>query len=391
MTGPSGRDDEAMDRLLRKALRRGRFEEGMTPPARASACPDADTMAAYVERSLTPDEAHVVEAHAATCGRCQETLAALASLPSEPVGTRVRAGKGWFAGPWAWYHLAPLAGLAVLAIVIYVAVRPAPPAFERASRYEDVQLNGSPEADAPVRPPAASQEHAAAPAAPSPSSGIVAPRAAEPTRPKARATERADAEQFATVLPDPRTAVPPPPAQARPDAAAPADAAAARVAAAPAAPPAMAPPAAGAGQAAEVSAERVPPAPAGADTSRREVLLARKEARDGTGEVRWRPGAPGVVERSIDEGRTWEVRPTGTRATLHAVSAVSLEGAWAVGADGVVLRSRDGAVWETRAFPEAVDLVAVVARSHTVAVVTTRDGRRFETTDGGASWRRLDR
>jgi photosystem II stability/assembly factor-like uncharacterized protein len=37
-------------------------------------------------------------------------------------------------------------------------------------------------------------------------------------------------------------------------------------------------------------------------------------------------------------------------------------------------------------FPEATDLASVAATGADTAIVVTRDGRRFETRDGGRTW-----
>jgi photosystem II stability/assembly factor-like uncharacterized protein len=57
-----------------------------------------------------------------------------------------------------------------------------------------------------------------------------------------------------------------------------------------------------------------------------------------------------------------------------------------VGAAGTVLLTQDGDRWERRPFPLAVDLTSIEARNTRNATVTTRDGRRFATLDGGATW-----
>ena len=51
-----------------------------------------------------------------------------------------------------------------------------------------------------------------------------------------------------------------------------------------------------------------------------------------------------------------------------------------------MLLSVDGTTWQLRPFPEKIDLVAVQATDAKTATVTTSDGRRFSTTDGGATW-----
>jgi len=51
------------------------------------------------------------------------------------------------------------------------------------------------------------------------------------------------------------------------------------------------------------------------------------------------------------------------------------------------LVSKDGQTWQRVEFPEAVDLVAIVAQNDSTATVTAADGRMFSTTDGGKTWR----
>jgi hypothetical protein len=62
---------------------------------------------------------------------------------------------------------------------------------------------------------------------------------------------------------------------------------------------------------------------------------------------------------------------------------------WLVGRGGVVHLATDGQTFARVPFPEAVDLTAVTATDERRAVVTTVDGRRFETEDAGRTWRRL--
>jgi photosystem II stability/assembly factor-like uncharacterized protein len=57
-----------------------------------------------------------------------------------------------------------------------------------------------------------------------------------------------------------------------------------------------------------------------------------------------------------------------------------------VGGSGLVQRSTDGRTWQRVAFPEAVDLAGIRATDGSHAIVTTLDGRRFTTADGGATW-----
>jgi photosystem II stability/assembly factor-like uncharacterized protein len=92
--------------------------------------------------------------------------------------------------------------------------------------------------------------------------------------------------------------------------------------------------------------------------------------------------------RSGDAGETWHTQTSGVTAELLAGAAPSPATCWIVGAAGTVLLTTDGERWDRRPFPLAVDLVAVEASNARAATVTTRDGRRFDSIDGGLSWSR---
>jgi photosystem II stability/assembly factor-like uncharacterized protein len=51
-----------------------------------------------------------------------------------------------------------------------------------------------------------------------------------------------------------------------------------------------------------------------------------------------------------------------------------------------VLLTTDGRQWRRLTFPVAADLTAVQATDARSATVTSVDGRRFRTADGGATW-----
>jgi photosystem II stability/assembly factor-like uncharacterized protein len=102
---------------------------------------------------------------------------------------------------------------------------------------------------------------------------------------------------------------------------------------------------------------------------------------------RWRIGQPGVVQRSIDGGASWETLATNINAPMRAGSAPSSSVVWLVGGAGAVLLSTDGREWRQVAAPAAIDLVAVQATDARTAMVTAADGRVFRTIDGGQSWR----
>jgi photosystem II stability/assembly factor-like uncharacterized protein len=104
--------------------------------------------------------------------------------------------------------------------------------------------------------------------------------------------------------------------------------------------------------------------------------------------IRWRAFGYGVVRRSADGGVTWVAQESGTTLDFTAGSSPARDVCWLIGRGGVVLLSIDGKTWTQRPFPEPVDLALVSATDAKTATVTTSDGRRFSTTDGGATWSR---
>ena len=66
---------EDRDRLFEKALARHLRSEAEA--ASGSACPDAEALAAYHERLLSPEELSAAKSHLVSCARCQEILAQL--------------------------------------------------------------------------------------------------------------------------------------------------------------------------------------------------------------------------------------------------------------------------------------------------------------------------
>jgi hypothetical protein len=117
-----------------------------------------------------------------------------------------------------------------------------------------------------------------------------------------------------------------------------------------------------------------------------------------TGKSRWRIGAGGSIERSIDEGRAWQAQPSGVQTDLLAGAAPSDQEAWVVGRANVILRTTDGIHWQRLSGPAAAaatgppspgpspDWVAITATDALHATVVAGDSRRFTTADGGVTW-----
>ena len=381
------RREAAIDRLLRAALQPG---EGTG----AADCPDPGHVAALFEGTLEPGERRILEAHVAECERCQETLATIARMtPTMPAA--VAGWQSWWTSGMRW--LVPAATTVVIAIAVYVALRPplmeparqAPPPIEGKQR-----ATGAPAPSTSESPTAqaANEARANAPAArPGPE---VAPSGPPASRDDSAAGRR---QGFATPTPtEPQ------------DALVERETLAKGVEELPATPPAEGPVAAApepekaetpVQQAAAPALEAVGMERDEADAMRRETkarshlgaaVITIVEARSPDGASVWRVERAGAISYSTDGGRRWAHAASGLSAEVLAASSPSADVCWAAGRDGSVSLTVGGGRWERRPFPERVDLVGIVARSAHSATVTTRDGRRFATADGGATWTLVD-
>jgi hypothetical protein len=104
---------------------------------------------------------------------------------------------------------------------------------------------------------------------------------------------------------------------------------------------------------------------------------------------RWRVIDEVRVERSADEGVSWQPLSIGLPAGATIVSGTSpVPGVcWLVGRRGLVLVSTNGTQFDIVAAPADMDLASIRATSARSANVTAADGRVFVTTDGGQTWR----
>ncbi len=396
MKPTAAKGDPAFDRLVVHGLERETGTSGQ-------ACPDADLLAAWFDRSLSPAEASRIEAHAAGCGPCQHVLADLAR--SEP--EQIRAApqpvptRPWL---WHWRWVVPAAALATAGVLLVVALKPAAsPAREtmQVARAQGEAPAVPAERGGPaLEPPAQAGQPAAAPLPGSSSGEARSARAhppATPLRPvEPAAPQPAPVGETANAAP----ASPPPPDRA---AARPAPAGQARADLPKAGVVTESQPAPRV-VAAQPSEERAEAAGAAAAPTAAQSVGVRKMATytqlasnlvvGGAGGARgqkpalWRFGSGGLVERSEDGGQTWERQPTGVDGALLAGSAPSPLACWLVGAGGLILRSVDGKSWQRVPSPTTADLVSVTAWNPTSARVTTADHADYTTTDGGVTWRR---
>jgi hypothetical protein len=105
--------------------------------------------------------------------------------------------------------------------------------------------------------------------------------------------------------------------------------------------------------------------------------------------VLWMISDSGSVGRSEDGGASWKYEPLETHDHLVAGSAPAAKICWLVGERGSILRTTDGQTWTTVEPPVAVNVegfVGIEAKDESSATVTTTDGRKFSTSDGGKTW-----
>lgn len=376
--------DRVIDALLRRSLRAEKVSAGAD-------CFDAETVAAWMDGALSSDERSAAEAHAAVCPHCQAMLAAMArTAPATP-------SPAWL-NATAVRWLVPIAAASVVFAVWISTDRQAqapPRSFTESARVTAVAEQPAPSTSVPVDSGAAARETRTratekgklkAPVAQAPRSAAAPPRGlmAEPNASPVAGRVVGGVAVDALSSKTPAPAAPPPLAPAPAPAAA---AAAPRVTSAPATPPADVLP--GAAESVTVTSEKSASRLSARDEMRMAARVVPMEVSAPDRAVRWRTGTAGVVLHSTDGGNSWTSHPTGTPAVLRAGSAPSHDVCWIVGQFGTVLLSTDGNTWQIRPFPERVDLTAIRAIDAKTAVVTAADGRRFSTTDGGATWSKL--
>ena len=436
----------ALARLVAEALKSQSKPAG---DPEISSCPDAEVLAAYADHGLAEEETARWESHFADCDRCQKIIAVLAatgeelttaeverlgslaaasSVAREPVVRNTTAP--WIAiwrRPVFWRWLVPAVGMASAA-ALWLALRSAPPR-EALSSQKIATTTGAPQSETAQRTTAAS------PANPGETqmaqANLPAPPAAAPrSGAQLRDKETAQANSRAAVRQEPlrkqetiRSAAQAPPVseadrtlQTREEAAkdkrvsSEADEQKSqKVEVLRAAPPvatAAAPSASASARnenrAASPSFDATAGAPvpaqlkALAQTVTPAIVFASPNRR-----ALWRLGSGGRIEHSTDQGQTWQLQTSGVTADLLGGAAPSEKIAWVVGRGGTIVRTEDGQHWQRVAPPSmgttsvtqaaapsvpAPDWISVEVRDALRATITSRDGRRFVTEDGGRTW-----
>jgi hypothetical protein len=307
-------------------------------------CADAETLAAYSDRSLAAAERERLETHFADCMRCQLVLADIARADESALDARPAAEVPWYR---RWRVAIP-ALAAVGAILVFIAIRR--PANEEP---QNDQLVAMAKREAPAVEPAA-PEPAAAPEMPGAASAPApAAPAPAPAPPASNEIAMDEAQAPAAAAPRARTMGAFSSQTLHRQATAPAMSALAGA------------PGAGAGAAigGEMLVTIFPP-----DRS-----------------VMWIIGKNGMVQRRDADG-TMRVQQSGVSTDLVAGASPSATVCWVVGRSGTIIRTTDGEHWAAVASPTTETLVAVSSESAGDATVTTASSKSFVTSDGGATW-----
>jgi len=426
------------ERSFENALARHLRADNSAGVSRAT-CADAETLAAYHERSLAAAQTASLKAHLADCERCQEILAQLRATDEIPVAVAntppqtaheaksVRVLPSRRPALWRW--VAPAGALAA-ALLVWVAVHendsvrvppqmpgtarkesetaknlpPSPPALVQAPSLDATPKNENAFADAFSAINTAPQSKIAGAARQRYQSLLKEKDSASAQK---KPSVRDDFSQSAgdslstNALPASGESLKSQTEVARTGAPATETAVPNRGAVAAATP--VIPPAPSART--ELSRPRAAAPVAGAlqqdqqleatprFKSNAEMRLANTVTEvtiSAPGElVSWRAGRAGVIEFSSDAGKTWTLQPSGVIADLLAGSAPSDKVCWIVGRSGTILRTIDGgAHWQKLRAPVQDDLRSVFAVDARQATVSPTNAT-YETTDGGATWHKL--
>lgn len=443
MTDDPHSRDTALARLLAEALspsKSGRSKQ-------SSACPDAEILATYSEHGLTEEETARWQSHFADCGRCQKIIAVLAASGDDltdaeverlgnlaaassassavrrpVVGNSAPWWKSFWRGPALWRWLVPVAGMASAAGLWFALHQAAPRetlSSQKIPATTEAPQNGAAQGDTAASSAKPDETQIAQGNLPAPTALAPPPEARLRDKETALAKSATAAKkEEAKKQETSSNAVQVPPGfearraetreydakDRRLQSAQPAepksegnDALRAVAPVAPVASPPAPALAGGLGGAARQDLDRVAGAPAPAQlkafaqAANPAIVFASPNRR-----AMWRLGSAGRIEHSTDQGQTWQPQASGVTADLLAGAAPSETVAWAVGRNGIILRTQDGEHWQRVAAPSetqaaaatnpASDWTGIDARDALHAAITSRDLRRFATEDGGRTW-----
>jgi hypothetical protein len=440
------------DRSFENALA-GHLRAGSPAGDPHTACSDAETLAAFHERSLAPEQMASLKAHVADCERCQQILAHLQATDEIPVAAQdvarqasagansnVRVLHGRRPTLWRW--VAPAGALAA-ALLVWVAVRennsvrippqatrvvakqaetannqPATsssltsPSIEATRKKEPApsdtleRLNAAPTsqtAGAPKPPPqpllkqkdssnAGKKSWVAADSAEMADNSLnreVSPAPEEALRSRAEVLERMETAKTDAA----RITAENKAANARGETLLPGSRQQPAPAAAPAVPSGRAQASSGLTGVSGGVAQQQEIGGMSKFSEKAKMRLANSIGEVTIaapgGTVSWQVGQAGIIEFSSDAGKTWTLQPSGVTTDLLGGSAPTDKVCWIVGSSGTILRTTDAGAHWQKVRPPVQDDIRTVAAEDARRATVSLTDGSYQTTDGGATWNKL--
>lgn len=107
------------------------------------------------------------------------------------------------------------------------------------------------------------------------------------------------------------------------------------------------------------------------------------------GTVSWRVGQAGIIEFSPDAGKTWTLQSSGVTTDLLGGSAPTDKICWIVGSSGTILRTTDSGTHWQKVHPPTQDDLRSVFAVDARQATVSPANGTYQTTDGGATWNKL--
>ena len=323
--------------------------------------PDANLLSGFAEKSLSSKERLQVLEHLSQCDNCRDvvSLAAPAEVAAESTVLVPINAPVWLRWPvWRWGALAACLVIVGTAVILRLGIR-------KQTTTSEVRQTVPQAANAP--------EQKARPNAPAePNSESVASVATQPhpsrKLPMAKPSENVDEDQEELAHGGDQTGAAEPKLMA--DSTPPAEVVPGRAKEAVAA-------------SSETGAGDVPTSQVGAAPTSRSLSLV----------PRWTLSSDGILQRSLDSGRTWQQIRVSSSATFRALAATGLD-IWVGGSVGALYHSADAGEHWVQVRPVAngeyltADILGVEFTDALHGKVTVSGQKTWSTADAGQTWQK---
>ncbi|NOX88062.1 MAG: T9SS type A sorting domain-containing protein [Calditrichaeota bacterium] len=107
--------------------------------------------------------------------------------------------------------------------------------------------------------------------------------------------------------------------------------------------------------------------------------------------VGWAVGANGTILKSKDGGQSWEKQNSNTNSDLLTVFAVDSLRAWAAGDEGTILKTENGGeTWDKISLPESETITSVFFPDENKGYLAGKNGLFYGSEDWGKTWFKYD-